>query len=99
VALSCCRIYVVQHEHAPLGGGEIIQHYEQRDVNRVGEQRLVLGVHPTLACLDRVGKTRVQVLLAPRGARAQHVQAYSRYDRRQPSSQVFDAACVGAVEP
>ena len=31
-------------------------------------------------------------------ARAQHVKAHPRHDRRQPSSQVLDAARVGAAE-
>ena len=41
---------------------------------------------------DRVGHVRVQRLLAPRAARAQHVQAHPRDDRGQPAAQVLDVA-------
>src|SRR2546422_11647365 len=41
---------------------------------------------------------RGQPLLAPRFARAQHIEADSRDDCCQPSCQVIDSAYVGAVE-
>ena len=91
--------HVVQHEREPLGGSQRFEHHEQRETDRVGQQRFVLGVDPVLAAHDRLGHVRVQRLLAPRLARAQHVQAHPRDDRRQPSAQVLDAAGVGAAEP
>ena len=48
---------------------------------------------------DRVGHVRDLRLLAPRLARAQHVQAHPRDDRRQPSPQVLDLARVRTAEP
>jgi hypothetical protein len=42
---------------------------------------------------------RAEWLLAPRPARAQHVEADPANYRRQPSAQVLDAAGVGPAEP
>ena len=36
--------HVVQHERQPLGRGQRVQHHQQRQPDRVGQQRLVLGV-------------------------------------------------------
>ena len=91
--------HVVQHERQPLGGSQRFEHHEQRQTDRVSQQRLVLGVGPVPAAHDRVGRLRAQRLLAAHLARAQHVQAHPRHDRRQPPLEVLDSARVGAVEP
>ena len=80
------REHVVQHEREPLGGRERLEHHEQRETDRVGQQRFVLGVEPIRAAHDRVGHVHAHLGLAqghhtPRGARAQHVQAHSSDDR------------------
>ena len=36
--------HVVQDEREPLGGSQGIEHHEQRQPDRLGEQRLVFGV-------------------------------------------------------
>jgi hypothetical protein len=54
--------------------------------------------HPVLAAHDRLRHVRAQGLLAPRPARAQHVEAHPRDDRRHPSAEVLDAARTGAAE-
>ena len=36
--------HVVQHERHPLGGRQRLEHHQQREPDRVGQQRLVLGV-------------------------------------------------------
>jgi hypothetical protein len=46
----------------------------------------VLGVAAVDALDDRVGQALVQRLLAPRFARAQHVQAHARDDGGQPAA-------------
>ena len=94
----------MQHERDPLGGSQRFEHHEQRETDRVGHECLVLGIDPVRAARpgerrDRLGNVRVEGLLTPRLARAQHIQAHSRNDRRQPSSEVLDAARVRAVEP
>jgi hypothetical protein len=69
--------HVVQHERQPLGRREVLQHHQQRQTDRVGQQRLVFGIHAGGIGDDRirhVNRTRVQILLAPGLARAQHVQ-------------------------
>jgi hypothetical protein len=35
---------VVQDEREPFGGSQRVQHHHQRDTDRIGQQRLVLGV-------------------------------------------------------
>ncbi len=80
-------------------GSQCFEHHEQRETDRVGQQRFVLGVDSFFAARDRLGYVRAQGLLTPRGARAQHVEAHARDDRRQPPAEVLDAARVGATEP
>jgi hypothetical protein len=41
---------------------------------------------------------RVQRVLAPRGARAQHVEAHARHDGRQPAAEVLDRVGIGAAQ-
>ena len=36
----------MQHEREPLGGIQRLEHHEQRQADRVGQQRLVLGIDP-----------------------------------------------------
>src|SRR5215472_6858556 len=58
----------------------------------------MLGVDPALMARDWLGYGHFQRLLAPRVARAQHVEADPRDYRGQPSAQVKDAARAGAAE-
>jgi hypothetical protein len=90
----------MQHERHPLGGRQRLQHHEQRETNRIGQQRLLLD--PLLAAdgqLARRKRLHVERLLAPRLAPAQHVQAHPRHHRGQPPRQVFDVSRLGAAEP
>ena len=91
--------HVVQHEGQPLGGAQRVEHDEHREPDRVGEQRLLLGVG------------RVRAAAAGSGASASsgssrrdvRVRSMSRRhagdDRRQPAAEVVDGARVGAAEP
>ena len=65
----------------------------------LARHRFVFGVAPVLATHDGIGQVRVQRFFAPRLARAQHVEAHTRHDRRQPAAEVLDLAGVGAAEP
>ena len=58
------REHVVQHEGEPLGWCQCLEHDEQREPDRVGKQRLVLGIDAVGGVDDRVGKVRTQRLLA-----------------------------------
>ena len=60
---------VVQHERDPLGGSQRFEHNEQRQSDRVGQERFVLGVDAGLAARDRRGREFAQGLLVPRLAR------------------------------
>jgi hypothetical protein len=46
--------HVVQDEREPLGGGQRIEHHEQRQPDRLGEQRLVFGVNILIKAHHRV---------------------------------------------
>ena len=89
----------MKDEREPFRWGERLEHHEQRQADRVGEQRLVLGVGAVSGVDDRVGHAHVERLLAPRSARAEHVQRHACDDRRQPAAEVLDLARVGAAEP
>jgi uncharacterized protein YjbJ (UPF0337 family) len=55
---------VVEHEREALGRAERVEHDEQCDADRVGQQRLVLGVGPVRRVDDGVGHVRRVALLA-----------------------------------
>jgi hypothetical protein len=80
-------------------GSKRFEHDQQRQADRVGEQRLMLGVGAVGGVDDRVGHVHVERLLAPRSTRAEHVQRHACDDRCQPGAGVFDLAGVGAAEP
>lgn len=95
----------MQDEADALGRSERLEDDEQRETDRLGEQRFLLGIEAAaLACraCDRLGYVRVKALIervfAARIARAQHVQADACDDRGEPSAEVFDAAGVGATQ-
>jgi hypothetical protein len=89
----------VQHEREPLGRGERLEHDQQRQPDRVREQRLVLGVRAVRKVDDRVGDVHVLRQLASRVTRAQHVQRHARDHGRQPPAEVLHPAGVRAAEP
>ena len=89
----------MQDEGKAFGRGERFEHDQERKPDRVGEERLVLGVGAVGGIDDRVGHAHVERLLAPRPARAEHVQRDAGDDRRQPGAEVLDVARVGAAEP
>jgi hypothetical protein len=93
------REHVVQHEREPLRRAQRLKHDQQREPDRVGQQRFVLGIGPVGRVDDRVRHVHVQRLLAARVARAQHVQCHARHDRGQPRPEVLDLAGVGTAHP
>jgi hypothetical protein len=88
----------VEHERKSLGGGQGLEHHEQRETDRVGYQGLVVGVDVAVGTDDRIGHVCVQRFLAPRPARAQHVEAHPPDDGGQPAAEVLDPAGVGTRE-
>ena len=89
----------MQHEGEPLGRRQPVEHHEQREPDRVREERLLLGVVPVGAGRDRLRCSRVDRLLPARLAGPQHVEAHARDDRRQPSAEVVDARGISAAQP
>jgi len=78
------REHVVEHERDPFGRGKLFEHHEHGEADRVGQERFVLRVHPAVAVRDRLVHLRLQRFLTPRLAGAQHVQAHTCHDRRDP---------------
>jgi hypothetical protein len=89
----------VEDEGEPLGRGQGVQHHEEGQPDRVGEQRLVLGLETCLWTDDRVGQTGLEGLLAPPLPRAKHVQTDAGDDRRQPATHVLDVVGTGPADP
>jgi nucleoside-diphosphate-sugar epimerase len=89
----------VQHEREPLGGAQRLEDHEQGETDRVGQQRLVLGVGAVRPVHDRFRNVHARRLLAPRVASPQHVQRHASDHRRQPCAEVVDVAGIRATEP
>jgi hypothetical protein len=66
--------HVVKDEREPLCRPQRVQHDQQREPHRVGEQRLVLRIGAVLHAHDRFGQPP-GVLLAARAAGSKHVEA------------------------
>jgi hypothetical protein len=90
--------HVVQHEREPFGRRERLQHHQQRQPDRVGEHRLLLGVAAVLRADDLVWCLRLEGVLAAPLAGAQRVEAHSSHHCGQPRTQVLHAVGVGAAE-
>jgi hypothetical protein len=56
--------HVMQHEGQPLGRLQRFQHHQQRETNRVGQERFVLGVAAVRTARCPLRHMRVQRLLA-----------------------------------
>ena len=89
----------MQDEGQPFGRGQRFEHNQQRQADRVGEQRFVLGIGALGGVDDRVGHADVERLLVPRVPRAERVQRDARDDGRQPAAEVLDLARVRATDP
>ena len=64
--------HVMQHKGEPLGGSQGLEHHQQRETDRVGQERFVLGVapflsptHPPHAAHGPLRHIRIQRLLPP----------------------------------
>ena len=90
---------VVQDEGEPFRRPERFEHHQEGEADRIGDQRLVLGIGAVDRVDDRVRHPLVERLLAPRVAGAQHVQGDPRDHRGQPGAEVLDRLRVTAVEP
>ena len=88
----------MQDEGESLRRRQRVEHDEQREADRVGEERLVLGAVRRQRD-DRLRELRADEVLATRAAGAQQVEADAGDDRRQPAAHVLDLARLGAVEP
>jgi hypothetical protein len=88
---------VVQHERQPLGGLQRLEHDQEGEADRVGQERLVLRVRPVRAVDDRLRYPQVGHL-PPRVAGAEHVQGHPGDDGREPAAEVLDFVGVGSAK-
>jgi hypothetical protein len=89
---------VVEHEGDPLGRGQGVEHDQQGQTDRVGQQRLLVRLERPLGADHGIGEAQAQGLLAPPGPGAQHVQADAGHHRCQPSAEVADLVRSGPAE-
>jgi hypothetical protein len=89
----------VQHEGEAFRRRQPVEHDEQREPDRIREERFLLGAAPARAGRDRFRRVRRERLLTSRCTRPQHVETHARDDRGQPSAKVIDVRAVGAAEP
>jgi hypothetical protein len=87
--------HVRQHERDPLGGSQRFEDHEQRETDRVGQQRLILRLDPSS------GPEVSSGTWASRGSSRRDLRersmSHPRDDRRGPSAEVRDAACAGVA--
>ena len=85
----------MQHEGKPLGRRQALQHHQKRGADGIGH----FHIAPKRIVSDRFRNMRPHRLLAPRFARAQHVEADAGDNRGQPATEVFDRARIGTAQP
>jgi hypothetical protein len=90
---------VVQDERQPLVRRQRVEHDQQGQADRVGQQRLLLGLGFPLLADDRVGQVHGEWLLAPVVAGTQHVQADAGHDHCQPPAEVLDVFGTRSAQP
>src|ERR687898_1356849 len=77
----------------------MVEHDEQGQAHRIGQQRLLLRVEVPVRGDDRVGQVPFERNLPVAAAGAQHVQALSGDDGGQPSAEVVDLLRLGSAQP
>ena len=93
------REHVVQHERQSLGRGQRVQHDQQRQPDRVGEQRLVLGIGAFVDADDRLRQPVARRVFRARAAGAEHVDADPPDHGRQKPADVLDRLRARAADP
>ncbi len=81
---------VMEDEREPLGWGQGVEYDEEGEADRVGQQRLLLGMDIPPGADDGIGDVDFEGLLPSDAARAQDVQAHPSDDRREPPAEVLD---------
>jgi hypothetical protein len=74
-----------------------VQHNQQGEPDRVGEQRLLLGTDLVEWAHDRIGHVHADRLLATRFPGLQHVEADARDHGGEPAAEVLDRARIRAA--
>ena len=88
----------MQHEGEALGGGQGVEHDQQRQPDRIGEEGFLLGVRRFGAAGGGDDGGGVERVLAAGRARAEHVEADAGHDGGQPTAEVVEAIGVGAAK-
>ena len=88
--------HVVQHERNPFSRGELLQHNQQCEADRVGDQFRLFEIHHLL-CSHLSVRERLKGLLA-RFSSTQHIEADPRDDSGQPPAEIIDTMNSRAAE-
>ena len=88
----------MQDERQPFRRRQRVEDDEQREADRIRQQRLVFRVVPAVDADDRLGQPRPRVLLSARVAGPEHVEADTRDDGREPPAEVVDRGALGPVQ-
>jgi hypothetical protein len=89
----------VEDESESLGGGEVLEHDQHRQANRVGELRLLGRVLLGDIADDRFDVIGAVWVLVARLAGSEQVEGDAADHRGQPGPQVVDLVGVGAAQP
>jgi hypothetical protein len=91
--------HVVQDERQPLGRAQGVEHDQQGQADRVGQQRLELRLQLVVRADQGVGQAHAEGFFPPYVPRAQHVQADPGHDRGEPPAQVLHLVPAGPAQP
>jgi hypothetical protein len=91
----------MEHERDPFGRGERVHHDVQRHADGVREQGLLLRIDPGVpGHLPRQHPDgKLERLLGPHPAPAEHIQADPAGHRGKPTAQVLDTLAAGPRQP
>jgi hypothetical protein len=78
----------VQHECEPLGVCQGLEDHDQGEADRVGQQRVLVGVDVIVGAHEGSGRACFERLFGPQSPRAQHVQAHPPDHGGEPAAQV-----------
>ena len=91
--------HVMQHEGDAFRRGQLLQHDQHGEADRIGEHRLMLEA-ARVGLADRgLGDAGAERILATLLAGAQHVEADAGYDGGEPAAEIADLRRVGTREP
>src|SRR5262249_57321944 len=90
--------HVVKDKRDPLARGELVEHDQQGQSNRVGKESLVLWVGAGVLARQRFLGSELEVFFRTCSPRLQDIQTESRDHRPEPAAQVLDLVRIRPTE-